>query len=126
MSSSPAIIRSTVDFARARRPDEDHELAVGDREIHLLDGLEAIRVALCEALKLDPRHGALAEWFSASQNGPASDRYYGPAIRDAIRPSTPPRLTILLRRNPNPSAGRRGICSSPGARARLTGVHTNR
>ena len=42
MSSSPAIIRSAVDLPQPDGPDEDHELAVLDLEVDVLDGLEAV------------------------------------------------------------------------------------
>ena len=38
------------------RADEDHQLAVGDVEIQVLDGLEAVRVALGHILELDLGH----------------------------------------------------------------------
>jgi hypothetical protein len=36
--------------------DEDHELAVGDLEVHVLHGLEAVVVALRDVLELDRCH----------------------------------------------------------------------
>ena len=36
----------------ARRADEDHELAVGDLEVQVLDGLEAVVVALGDVVEL--------------------------------------------------------------------------
>ena len=58
MSSSPATIRSAVDFPQPGRADEDHELAVGDVEVHVLDGLVAVAVALGDVLESD-----LCHWF---------------------------------------------------------------
>ena len=40
-------------LAAARRADEDHELAVGDLEVQVLDGLEAVGVALGDVLESD-------------------------------------------------------------------------
>jgi hypothetical protein len=40
----------------ARRADEDHELAVLDLEVHVLDGLGAVRVALRDVVELDVGH----------------------------------------------------------------------
>ena len=40
----------------ARRADEDHELAVGDVEVQLLDGLEAVGVALGDLVENDVGH----------------------------------------------------------------------
>jgi hypothetical protein len=40
----------------AGRPDEDHELAVLDLEVHVPDGLVAVREALCHVLELDVGH----------------------------------------------------------------------
>ena len=34
---------SAVDLPQPDGPDEDHELAVGDLEVEVLDGLEAVR-----------------------------------------------------------------------------------
>ena len=56
MSSRPATIRSAVDFPHPDGPDEDHELAVGDVEVHVLDGFEAVRVTLGDVLELDLGH----------------------------------------------------------------------
>ena len=42
-------------LAAARGPDEDHELAVGDLEIELVDGARAVAVDLADALE---RHSA--------------------------------------------------------------------
>jgi len=40
----------------ARRADEDHELAVGDVEVHGLHGLEAVAVDLRDLVELDACH----------------------------------------------------------------------
>ena len=40
----------------AGRADEDHELAVGDVEVHILDGLVAVAVALGDVLECDLGH----------------------------------------------------------------------
>ena len=46
-------------LAAARRADEDDELAVLDLEAHVLDGLEAVGVALGESVQRDLGHCAL-------------------------------------------------------------------
>ena len=43
-------------LAAARRADEDHELAVLDVEVHVLDGLGAVGVALGDVVQLDVGH----------------------------------------------------------------------
>jgi hypothetical protein len=40
----------------ARRADEDHELRVADLQVHVLDGLEAVRIALDDVVELDLGH----------------------------------------------------------------------
>jgi hypothetical protein len=41
----------------ARRPDQDHELAVLDVDAHVVDGREAVPVLLDDVLHLDGGHG---------------------------------------------------------------------
>ena len=48
----------------AGRTDEDHELAIADFEVHVLDGLEPVRIALPHVLKPDLGHVVL---FSRSR-----------------------------------------------------------
>ena len=43
-------------LAAARRPDEDHELALGDVKVELVDRLEAVRVYLGHLFEGDRRH----------------------------------------------------------------------
>jgi hypothetical protein len=40
----------------ARRADEDHELRVADLQVHVLHGLEAVRVPLDDVVELDLGH----------------------------------------------------------------------
>ena len=47
-------------LAAPGRPDEDDELAVGDREADVVDGDEAVAVGLRDSLELDRRHDRLA------------------------------------------------------------------
>ena len=56
MSSSPAIIRSAVDLPQPDGPDEDQELAVGDLEVELLDGLGPVREPLGDLVERDFCH----------------------------------------------------------------------
>jgi hypothetical protein len=44
-------------LARARRANQHHELSIIDVEVHILDGFEAVAVALCDVLKDDVGHG---------------------------------------------------------------------
>jgi hypothetical protein len=57
ISSSPAIDRSAVDLPHPRRPHQDHELAVGDVQAQVVDGLDATRVRLLHVVQDDLCHG---------------------------------------------------------------------
>ena len=57
--SSPAIMRRAVDLAAARRPDEHQELAVGDLQVEVVDGLEAVVVDLVHLVEDDFAMGYL-------------------------------------------------------------------
>ena len=56
ISSSPAIIRRAGRLAAARWPDQDHELAVPDLQVEVLDRLE-IAVVLVDVVERHGRHG---------------------------------------------------------------------
>jgi hypothetical protein len=43
-------------LAAAGRADEDHELAIGDAQVEVLDGFEAVRIALDHLVEDDVRH----------------------------------------------------------------------
>ena len=45
-------MRSTVDFAAARRSDEDEQLAIGDFEAEIARGDVAVRVDLVDVLQV--------------------------------------------------------------------------
>jgi hypothetical protein len=53
-------------LAAARRPDQDHELAVADLEIEVLDGLE-IAVELVDVFERHSRHSAASNPIRASR-----------------------------------------------------------
>ena len=53
----------------ARRADEDHELAVADLEVHVLDGLEAVGIALPDVLERDLGHQSRAPGMSVARPG---------------------------------------------------------
>jgi hypothetical protein len=52
-------MRSAVDFPQPEGPDEHEQLAVLDLEVHVLDGFEAVRVALDDVVELDLGHAAV-------------------------------------------------------------------
>ena len=56
MSSRPAIIRSSGRLAAARRPDQHHQLAVGDLQRQVLDRLCAVVESLRHMVQDDFRH----------------------------------------------------------------------
>src|SRR5205807_10324656 len=60
----------------AGRADEDHELAVGDVEVHVLDGLEAVVVALRDVAELDLCHSGTPYPFTAPAVSPATMRLW--------------------------------------------------
>ncbi len=53
ISSSPAIMRSVVDFPQPRRPDQHDKFLVADLEIHFIDGLDAAGVNFFNVLEND-------------------------------------------------------------------------
>ena len=50
-------------LAAARRADEDHELAVLDRQVHVPHGLVAVGVALGDFVENDVGHLRLPPWL---------------------------------------------------------------
>ena len=56
ISSSPAMDRSAVDLPHPDGTDQDHELAVGDIQAQLVDGLHPARIGLFHLIQDDLRH----------------------------------------------------------------------
>jgi hypothetical protein len=111
MSSSPATTRSGR-LPGAGRADEDHQLAVADVEVEVLDGLEPVGVPPVDIVELDLGHPGKCR--------PGSCR------RDTVRRSGDPRserasaepigarriALIVCRRSPHSEAG--AFCSKNG------------
>ncbi len=58
IDSSPAIIRSVVDFPHPDGPDQHDELAIAHVEVETVDGHESgIRVDLADTFQRDSGHG---------------------------------------------------------------------
>jgi hypothetical protein len=56
ISSSPATMRSVVDLPAARRPDEDDELLIADRQIDRVHGLHVAGIDLGDFFEFNTCH----------------------------------------------------------------------
>ncbi len=66
-------------FARPRRADDDHQLAVMDVEVEVLDGFEAVGIALGDIVELDLGH-LCCRSFPLSLHGARRQPSHDPAL----------------------------------------------
>ncbi len=75
-------------LAAPRRADEHHELAVRDRDAHVVDGHESVAVDLRHPVELDPRHAPTASPRAGAPRRRASYRFAQPPENIGLDHST--------------------------------------